>query len=204
MLTADERALLREAFTWARARGWRTVVTDQESREWSQGDDSDSPNVTLVAREFGAGHDLRVYEWEEPARHRTFVESVTVRRALDVLVVVGILPPRFSSAFTAGRESMSTAPVQPDVPAALPEGYEWCTTESRTRRHISRDLTEAARFGRRSVKGRTGRTLCGQSGRDEEYAQWQLDQWRTSGKKLVVASLKPCRLCPKSLPVVAA
>lgn len=103
-------------------------------------------------------------------------------------------------AYAAGQESTRTTKPAPEVPVSLPEGYEWCTTSSRTKRHISRSLTIPQHRAGHGLKGRKGPTLCGQNGRDEEYVQWELDHWRASGKPFVVARLPLCRLCPKSLP----
>lgn len=78
---------------------------------------------------------------------------------------------------------------QPE-PAKTPEP---CTTSSHRKRHLSREL-EPSRRG--SAPGRYGRTLCGQSGRDQERVNYDLPTgWL---KRVVVADLPPCSLCERS------
>ncbi len=82
---------------------------------------------------------------------------------------------------------------------------EPCTTESRRRRHYSTDLHPGRHAPRRP--GRSGRTLCGLGGRDEERANAPYRVFNEETyvydlvprtKQVRVADLPACRLCEKA------
>lgn len=92
---------------------------------------------------------------------------------------------------------MSDRQVPPGTPSSeLPEGYEWCTSTSRRKRHISNGL-RVTRHAPRPT-GRGGRTLCGVYGEDQDRAQWEADIF-SPGRTIVVAELPLCQLCAKSM-----
>jgi hypothetical protein len=97
--------------------------------------------------------------------------------------------------------------VPPPAPLVLPAGADWCTTWSGSRRHVSMDLTPArkrpASYSRgESIRGRTGRSLCGASGAmDAERAEQELDMFgsRPPKKPFNIMSLKACTLCVRAV-----
>lgn len=110
-LSKDDRALLREVFTWARANGWGVAATDRDDRQWSADDDG-TPVVCLRRPNYGDnGEDrfgpagLRVYFFG--GRYRCVdVPASSVREAVDVLAALGVLPAQLSSQWRAAADSM--------------------------------------------------------------------------------------------------
>ncbi len=99
-LTPEDRQLLRSVLKWARANGWRgsrfvvgrrwdDAMGDNEVVWWHDTVDRDA--WTLVTN---------LVPGEVCPR--------SVAQAVDVLVALGVLPAEFSSAYTAGRESLNT------------------------------------------------------------------------------------------------
>lgn len=91
MLTADDRALLREVFRAARAKGWKRHRCDSDcaypgSRYWS-----DDRHAVVELNKHGL--------LDTPV---STVECVTVQTAVDMLAMVGVLPVRLSMAYKAG------------------------------------------------------------------------------------------------------
>src|SRR6476646_10491351 len=79
---------------------------------------------------------------------------------------------------------------------------EWCTTEGRRRRHLSDYLVPARHAPR--IGGRSGPTLCGRAGRDEERVNAARKVYDDDGltwamvppsRVVVVADLPECRSC---------
>lgn len=106
---AEDLTLLREVISWARAEGWRSrdrwpgdlVVT------WSIGPDVE---LGVPGRYVGAcaPDDADRCEPDQvwqifTERRDTQVYVNTVREAVDVLAALGVLPARFSCAYTAGQ-----------------------------------------------------------------------------------------------------
>lgn len=92
MLTADDRALLREVFRAARKKGWTRLHNDRDyaepgSRYWL--DDRSTPI------------ELDKHGWLKTPISE--VECVDVPLAVDVLVAVGVLPTHLSSAYKSGH-----------------------------------------------------------------------------------------------------
>lgn len=101
-LTADDRALLREVFRAAHAKGWSRHHNDKDfaepgSRYWS--DD----RYTVVELDRNGWVKTPISE----------VESVTVQLAVDVLVAVGVLPIELSSAHAVVVEQVQATTVRP-------------------------------------------------------------------------------------------
>jgi len=76
-----------------------------------------------------------------------------------------------------------------------PRAAEPCTTESARKQHWSADLCPLAVALGGAVKGRSGRTLCGQNAKDETNINYRRRQWHAA--PVDVASLPPCRPCAK-------
>jgi hypothetical protein len=90
-VTADERALVREVLAWARAEG---VRLDGASR-WT------SPPPHRWGVDFVSGDEyLAIWRLGQNTGKDYFVGGVA--EAVDVLCALGILPPRFSTAYYAG------------------------------------------------------------------------------------------------------
>lgn len=120
-MTADEIGLMREIVKWRRNHGvtyWRARNPIGRFCQWK--DDGDRWSRRSVGHDLGdpyvsagaaySAHDIRVP-----------VQSVT--QAVDVLVALGYLPARFSSAYRAGWDS-STLWHDPDVdPAAFRKAF---------------------------------------------------------------------------------
>lgn len=71
---------------------------------------------------------------------------------------------------------------------------EPCTTEAKRLRHWSVLLVPSRRVHR---KGRAGRTLCGNYGRDEEWVNADLAYWGSS-RRVAVADLPECKKCAQA------
>lgn len=96
MLTADDRALLREVFRVAHAESWTRVHNDPDWKE---------PGSRYWSDDRGTPIELDKHNWLKTPISE--VECIDVRLAVDVLVAVGVLPVRMSSAFAAGREAQT-------------------------------------------------------------------------------------------------
>jgi hypothetical protein len=102
-----ERALLRDVIAWARANVWRYDGTGSEKTwERDSGGRYVVVGVELCHHEACVDFSLRVID--------NGVETMTgaddVRRAVDILAALGVLPAEFSSAYAAGvREGLDTA-----------------------------------------------------------------------------------------------
>lgn len=76
-----------------------------------------------------------------------------------------------------------------------------CTTAAKSKRHYAFMLVPDRHAPRHP--GRTGRTACGNSGMDEERANWERNRWGARRKQLVVADLPECKQCAKTLVAIA-
>lgn len=111
-LSADDRALLREVFRAAHAKGWTRHHNDRDfaepgSRYWS--DD----RYTVVELDKNGWVKTPISE----------VECVTVQLAVDVLVAVGVLPMHMSFAYQAAEE-MAYGAVREQVRLIVAEWYD--------------------------------------------------------------------------------
>lgn len=157
-LSAADRQLLRQVFAWARANGWKRVYPDYDGphlkdlRDWHWfGPDREVFLEVLASRK-------TTPDWRFVASS-TFAEgveigadgSLNVRRCVDVLCALGILPAHFSSAFEAGRESASTQ-AETEWSARMKDGRPAfaCTfTEGGARRYADEQPDRLAVFTRR-------------------------------------------------------
>jgi hypothetical protein len=71
---------------------------------------------------------------------------------------------------------------------------EPCTTQAKRLKHYSNGLVPDRHAPR--LKGRGGRTLCGNYGDDEERANAKLARW--SLRRITVADLPECKQCAKA------
>src|SRR5688572_27463393 len=107
-LTADDRALLRSVFAWARANGWKRVHFDHEGtgvktfRDWHWfGPDRE---VFLEVTTFKwSTSDWRFVASSTAAEGVEMGAdgSLNVQRCVDVLVALGVLPAHFGSTYNA-------------------------------------------------------------------------------------------------------
>lgn len=72
---------------------------------------------------------------------------------------------------------------------------EPCTTQANRKKHWSAAL-EHGQTRARLLPGRTGQTLCGDTGMDEERANYELRRW--SNRQITVADLPECKHCAKA------
>lgn len=100
-LTAEDRALLREAIRYAHAQGWCRESTHlRRQAHWFRDADGNSDGVHVAwdrrpdDTELWTGRNRRIVL-------ETQVTSAT--RAVDLLVALGVLPVHLSSAYRAGR-----------------------------------------------------------------------------------------------------
>lgn len=112
-LTAEERTLLREVIRWARAEGWRREHLCEEAsrygksfyRDWHWHGEQDRVFVERTTFKHNAD-DWRLVGATPHGGVEHHVDGVMdLRRAVDVLAALGVLPAKFSTAFNAGRES---------------------------------------------------------------------------------------------------
>lgn len=102
----EEIALVREVVRWRRAHGvsfflWRPGVGFGHLAEWKVfAADGKQTNVSYEprAQTVAATRDYRYGSF-------TRLPAATVTEAVDMLVVLGYLPPRFSSAYRAGWDA---------------------------------------------------------------------------------------------------
>lgn len=106
-LTADDRALLREVFRAARAKGWSRAHRDLAGRFWA--DDRDT-HIELTCN-----------GWLITPISES--ECVTVQLAVDILVAVGVLPIGFSSQWRDGFKVANDA-VYDMVKVQVAEWYD--------------------------------------------------------------------------------
>jgi hypothetical protein len=98
----SDLVLLREAMRWARANGYRYDGTGRQ-KVWDRSDGG----TTIVGVETvrchheGCDHDTDLHVIEDGIETTTSASSV--QRALDILVALGVLPARFSSAYAIGQ-----------------------------------------------------------------------------------------------------
>lgn len=105
MLTTEEIRLLRSLVEWRRATGWTlgrhdfTYISPDRKAEFWPGWGKELGDRMFIT-----------YPDPEPGqpRERVIPPCISLREAVDVLVVFGLLPVEFSSAFQAGRESAYT------------------------------------------------------------------------------------------------
>lgn len=95
MLTADDRALLREVFRAAHAKGWTRCHDDADCAE---------PGSRYWVNDTNTHIELDRNGWVKTPISE--VENVTVQLTVDVLVAVGVLPARLSSAFSGGMDAV--------------------------------------------------------------------------------------------------
>lgn len=90
-------ALLRAAIAWGRANGWRYDGGGTE-KSWEREQDG----YAIVGIEHYQGCDdasLHIID----NGYETLTTARSVQQAVDVLVALGVLPPRLSSAYAAGQ-----------------------------------------------------------------------------------------------------
>lgn len=99
---ADDRTLLRDAIRWGRANGWRYDGGGIEKTWEREKDGYVVVGVELAdCHHEGCDHDADLNIIDNGVQTSTTASSV--QRALDVLVALGVLPARFSSAYAAGQ-----------------------------------------------------------------------------------------------------
>lgn len=112
-MTPAERALLREVFRWARQVGVRL----DGGMRW------DGPPPRCWGVDYWHGQEyLLVWRASKNTGKEYFVTSVA--EAVDVLVALGILPARFSTAYAAGWQAAFAVVdrgIRSPEPAAWPE-----------------------------------------------------------------------------------
>jgi hypothetical protein len=114
-LTAEEIALLHEAVRWRRKHDVQFFLTTSGGfMEWCKREDGKRRCVSLDRGKFDSIGVVADYYGESYEWHH--VETVT--QAVDLLVALGYLPPRFSSAYRAGwdaRDSYEPSHESPEV-----------------------------------------------------------------------------------------
>lgn len=141
-LTADDRAVLRELFRTAHAKGWSRVHNDPEyaypgSRYWL------NDTSTVI--------ELNKFGWLETPISE--VECVTVQVAVDVLVAVGVLPMEMSSAHRAA-EKMAYDAVYEQIKLQV---ADWFDTQKAP---VERGWMKAQKFGYLSGVSQTVDDIC--------------------------------------------
>jgi hypothetical protein len=99
---AGDLTLLRDVILWARANGWQHTWHPIHGHAWlNQTDQRLEVDVQYTTDRREAAMD--VYN-ATPAIHRLWPSAI--REAVDVLVALGVLPARFSTAYAAGQASV--------------------------------------------------------------------------------------------------
>jgi hypothetical protein len=104
---AADTTLLRDVIRWARANGWTRPTPGVT--EWTHQRQWDAPNV-CVERHANGEYEMLVHTYS-PYRCID-VPNTTVDEAVGILVALGVLPARFSSAYAAGRASVLEGAVE--------------------------------------------------------------------------------------------
>jgi hypothetical protein len=130
-VTPAERALLRELFRWARTEGdldvsgtymWCRRFRRPESERWG---------VNFFARDWEPGEPVALGIWRGTSTTKNYwVESIA--EAVDVLVALGIVPARFSTAYRAGWDAMGGYAVKAHY------GPEWTAIRPAAKRELVR------------------------------------------------------------------
>jgi hypothetical protein len=84
---------------------------------------------------------------------------------------------------------------EPAKEIALPEGYEYCTTEGHNRRHVSRAMKPVPP-NRQGMPGRIGTTLCGHNAVDQALANWRAAE---SVLRRPIDTMQVCGGCHRTL-----